>query len=424
MTSERAPDRGYVWAWLQGATEPVPAGVIETQGDGDGAVLTFAYGRRYLDRDDAWSPYQPELPLKPGRQVPGENIENGSFLTCHGVIRDAAPDAWGQRVIMRRLQGRADRDTDLGDLPLLTYLLEAGSDGPGALDVQASPDVFVDDTATASLEDLLEAADRIQAGGPIPAALEPAMAGGSSLGGARPKAALVDGARSLIAKFPKVDDLYPVVGAEAVAMDLAGRVGLDVAPTELVEVGGRSVLLVERFDRPGGGIRRQFVSASTVLGLDEIAGRYATYVDVAEKLRTRSPDRAEELRELFGRIVFNVLVSNTDDHARNHAMFCDRDELVLTPAYDICPQMRTGQVTEQAMAFGPSGAKSSRLATCVASAATYDLSETEAREIVDHQVAVVRSEFADVADRARLTEPERDFLWGRQFCNPYAFEAD
>ena len=106
-------------------------------------------------------------------------------------------------------------------------------------------------------------------------------------------------------------------------MKLAGIVGLRVAKTELVQVSGRDVLLVERFDRDHDGSRRAFVSALTILGFNELAGRHATYHDLADVVRARFVSRKATLRELFARIVFNILIGNTDDHARNHAAFWD-----------------------------------------------------------------------------------------------------
>ncbi len=237
---------------------------------------------------------------------------------------------------------------------------------------------------------------------------------------ARDHATLVDGDRQLIAKFPAPTDTYPVMKAEAVAMDLARRVGLTVAATELVEVDGRDVLLVDRFDRGRGGRRHQFVSALTILSLSEMNGRYATYHELADVVRGRFTRRADTLRELFGRIVFNVLVGNTDDHARNHAAFWDRDRLTLTPAYDICPQARTGGEAVQAMEIGPDAGRRAQVRTCIAAAATYELDEAEARAIVDRQLQVIHDEWTDAADVAHLTTSERDGLWGRQVLNPFA----
>ena len=152
-------------------------------------------------------------------------------------------------------------------------------------------------------------------------------------------------------------------------------------------------------------------------------GRYATYPDLADLVRARFTDPAATLRELFGRIVLNVLVGNTDDHARNHAAFWDGSRLTLTPAFDVCPQLRSGTEANQAMAIGRGGERESRLAVCREAAETYLLSRDEAWAVVEEQVSTVHDEWADAADAARLTIAERDRLWGRQVMNPYAFEG-
>jgi serine/threonine-protein kinase HipA len=207
-------------------------------------------------------------------------------------------------------------------------------------------------------------------------------------------------------------------------MELARRVGLDAAQTEVTEVLGHDVLLVDRFDRPEGGRhRRMLVSALTILGLDVTMARYATYYDLADAIRQRFAEPKRTLRELFSRITFNICVSNTDDHARNHAAFWDGKILTLTPAYDICPQLRSGGEATQTMAIRRDGYRYSQLAGCIAAAAdTYLLSETEAKEIIDHQVDTFRSEWGDAAEAACLTTAERNQLWGRQILNPYALQ--
>ncbi len=404
----------YVWAWLPGATDPVPAGKLEEHAGSD--LITFAYGQSYLARPDARALYAPELPLRRGRQAPLAS------LNIAGVIRDAGPDAWGQRVIMRRLLGRRDiRDQDPGNVPLLDYLLGSGSDRPGMLDFQARAREYVPRTHDATLEQLQQGAADVESGAPISPALLDALEAGSSAGGARPKATLVHGNRHLIAKFSSLTDNYPVMKAEAIAMELAERVGMDVAGTELIQVAGRDVLLVERFDRGPSGTRRAFVSALTIAMESEMNARYVTYTGLADELRTRSVARGETLRELFSRIAFNILVSNTDDHARNHAAFCDGEGgLELTPAYDICPQRRTGQEAAQAMAFGPDGQRLSQVAACLEVAGFYDLSEREAKDIIDGQLHVIRTQWDEAADKATLTRAERDQMWERQILNPFA----
>jgi serine/threonine-protein kinase HipA len=113
-------------------------------------------------------------------------------------------------------------------------------------------------------------------------------------------------------------------------------------------------------------------------------------------------------------------VSNTDDHARNHAAFWDGDQLRLTPAYDICPQLRSGGETAQAMAIGRDGFRASQLAGCVNASSTYLLSGDEARSIINHQLDVINTQWNDAADAAQLTAAERQSLWGRQILNPFA----
>jgi serine/threonine-protein kinase HipA len=405
MTSE--PQSVFVWVWLPGAGEPVVAGRL----DRVGSIVTFTYGRSYLERPNAIALYLPELPLTRGPISPAA----GEIAGC---IADAAPDAWGQRVILNRRLGGNILDT--GDLHMLTYLIESGSDRIGALDFQTSPSEYVPRTgSTATLDQLTRAAQMVEEGTRLPAELDEALLHGSSVGGARPKAILADGERRLIAKFSSSTDIYPVVKGEYLAMDLARRAGLNVATVELTRSFGRDVLLVERFDRPPGGGRRSLVSALTILGLDELGGRYASYADLAREILARFTDARSTLRELFSRITFNILTGNNDDHARNHAAFWNGETLTLTPAYDICPTPRGGGESAQAMAIGDDGWRLSQLAGCVERAPVYLLSAKEAREIVDHQIAVIEKDWPEVCDRARLTAAERAGFWGRQFLNPF-----
>jgi serine/threonine-protein kinase HipA len=244
------------------------------------------------------------------------------------------------------------------------------------------------------------------------------------VGGARPKALLQDDGRELIAKFSSSTDTYSIVKGEFAAMELASRADIDVAAVELIRVMGREVLLVERFDRtPGTKHRRAMVSALTILELDELMARYASYAALAQIIRERFTDARSTLRELFARITFNILTGNSDDHARNHAAFWDGGWLTLTPAYDICPQPRGGGETSQAMMIGADGYRMSQLAGCVERSSTFLLGASEAREIIDHQVDVIEREWDDVCERAQMTTIERSFFWRRQFLNRYAFEG-
>jgi serine/threonine-protein kinase HipA len=203
-------------------------------------------------------------------------------------------------------------------------------------------------------------------------------------------------------------------------MALARHVGLDVAGSEVISSLGKDVLLVERFDRtPVAGQRRMLVSALTILGLGEMTGRYATYPDLADQVRARFTDPGASLRELFSRIVFNIAIGNVDDHARNHAAFWDGTQLSLTPAYDLCPQPRSGQEAAQAMAIGRAGERRSQFRTCLDAADVYQLTRADAAEIIDRQVDVIRDRWDEAADGARLATLERQALWQRQILNPF-----
>ena len=415
MASKKENTEAYVWIWLRGATEPVVAGKLEAQGK----YITFNYGKSYLERPEAIAIYEPELPLQSGI-LP---LLNG--LEMPSSIRDAAPDAWGRRVIINRKMGLKGIDTDTAVLDEMTYLLESGSDRIGALDFQHSPKEYIPRfTQNASLEELLESAQRVEKGIPLSADLDQALFHGSSIGGARPKALIESGTSKYIAKFSATNDTYSVVKAEYLAMRLAALCGLNVAPVKLVQALGKDVLLIERFDRSkieSGWTRKSMVSALTLFGLSDMSARYASYEDFAHMIRVRFIEPKKTLKELFGRVVFNILCGNNDDHARNHAAFWDGKDLTLTPAYDICPQARTGNESTQAMKIiGNNGY--SQLKTCLMAAHHFLLSEKEAIEIFNTFQENIRNHWDSVCDEASLAEVDKSFFWGRQFLNPFSLE--
>ena len=416
MTSNAAASEAFVWIWLPDQSEPVVAGRIER----DGGRYIFNYGRSYLERKDAIALYEPELPLQRGVISPLDG------LTLAGCLRDGAPDAWGRRVIINRLYGQKSAEVDVSALDEITYLLKSGSDRIGALDFQNSGKTFEPRVrATAPLEELLAVADRVEKGIPITPDLEQALFHGTSLGGARPKAAIETEDAKFIAKFSSGSDITNVVKGEFVAMRLAARLGLDVAHTQLKRAGGKDVLLVQRFDRhktEKDWTRKGMVSALTLLGLDEMAGRHARYQDFAEIIRRRFTAPKKTLHELYGRLVFNVLCGNTDDHARNHAAFWDGAKLTLTPAYDICPQNRRGREANQAMAIA-GDKRTSTLATCIEAASQFLLSEKAATTMIERQIEGVRAHWPATCEDASLSQIDRGILWGGAFLNPYVFDG-
>ncbi len=200
-------------------------------------------------------------------------------------------------------------------------------------------------------------------------------------------------------------------------MRLAALSGLNVAPVSLARATNKDVLLIRRFDREraeNGWTRRAMVSALTLLGLDERMAAHASYEALADIVRARFTDPAETLRELFARMIFNILVGNTDDHARNHAAFWDGDDLTLTPAYDICPQSRTGREASQAMQIR-GRERRSQLSLCLAAASKFLLAEGHALAIMEQQVTVIGSNWKPVCDEAELGDADRRLLWRRQF---------
>ncbi len=416
MTSKPQPKEAFVWIWLPGATEPVVAGRL----DQDGERLPFTYGASYRRRRNAISLYDPELPIEEGRIRPGNGL---SMASC---IRDGSPDAWGRRVIINRLVGRATGTASVPEISELTFLLQSGSDRIGALDFQASATDYVPRLAAqASLEELLEAAELIEKGMPLTPALDAALNHGTSIGGARPKALIDSGTKKFIAKFSATNDTYSVVKAEFIAMTLAAACGLRTAQVELTRAAHKDVLLIERFDRQhstAGWTRKAMVSALTMLGLDEMMARYASYEDLAEIIRHRFSDPKSSLRELYGRLCFNVLCGNTDDHARNHSAFWDGTHLTLTPAYDICPQSRSGGEATQAMLIKGDN-RASTLAALLAAAPDYHLKEAEAVALIEHQVTTLAAHWGDVCAQAKLSPVDSRFFAGRQFLNSYALEG-
>lgn len=409
MPASEAPQSLFVWTWLPGKTNPVVAGrLVERPGR-----LDFVYGESYLRRTNAISLYSPELPLRAGVTPPLPGLD------MPGCIRDGSPDAWGRRVIDSRL-GVGDFD-----LTELRYLIESGSNRFGALDFQTSPTQYVPRDETATLDELHEAAIMVDDGRPLPQPLAEALIRGTSIGGARPKALLVDSdGTQWIAKFSSSSDThFSVPNAEGATMILAQHAGIDVCEVRVTSSLGREILLVRRFDRTSAGGRIHAVSALTMSGEGELGARYVTYPQILAVLERHSGSHEPVGPALFRRIVFNVAVSNSDDHARNHAALWDGTHLRLSPAYDLCPGPRSGQTAQQAMAFGRSGIRTSTFAACISVAAEYGLRAHEARAVVDEVASAISDHFHEAADEARMSSADRKAMLGRQFLNPGALHG-
>ena len=391
---------------MPGEYKPVVCGKLK----GDNTLFTFVYGRSYLERSDAIALDPVELPLQ-------ESIFSPSFGETHNAIRDSAPDAWGRRVLLYRSGGHS--------LSELDYLLQAGSDRIGALDVTLEPTDYgaVHTNLHSSVEDLLNAAQSVEAGKPLPESLGNALLHGSSVGGARPKSLLNDKKNKWIAKFSSTTDYYPVVRSEYAAMWLAGQCGIDIPATVLLKELGKDVLLVKRFDRErckGQWCRRFLVSGLTALQLHETEAALASYPDLASFIRRSGKDYPAGAQQLYRRMVFNILIGNTDDHARNHAFFWDGHNYSLTPAYDICPMMRVGQTANQAMIIGENG-RESTLRNALSLSDQFGLSSADAKMINEELTELVEEKWDEAAERGALTKHESTLLQQATILSPACF---
>ena len=369
--------RLYVFAYID--THLAPCGQLTLTEDGEKLLAsTFAYGTRYLERPGALEVDPVSLSLRDKNAVRGKALFPPNNLSMFGGIRDAAPDAWGRRVIESRLKVPAN------SLPESTYLLHAGSQRVGALDIRPSrnSDSTLGYGTWDNLLYLMEAAQRIDEGLPVPANLEDIFAEGSPLGGARPKATVRDNEQVLwLAKFQSQRDALVVPVVETATLQLAAAAGLTVPPVRLIHLGARAVMLIRRFDRywakpdedaplpedllstaPAAGLvekRLGFVSGLTLVACDEMESPDKSYADLAQAIRRYCHPRVirQNNRELFERLVFNIFVSNDDDHLRNHGFVWDPHlrGWRLSPLYDVMPRASSASERRLHLGVGPEG---------------------------------------------------------------------
>ena len=360
---------------------PVPAGRLEMVEDGRNSHAIFQYGRRYLQRPDRVAVDPAALPL-PDPDGADQAFRTAQDFALFNGIRDAAPDGWG-RYLMAKAAGAEH-------LEEFDYLIASGDHRVGALAFGPDPTsgpkrvTLWGDGAMAGehldLAGLLEAAERVQSVDRLDPELRRFLEAGSSLGGARPKAATTREGTPWIAKFSAKDDTYPVCRAEYATMTLAAECGLDVPRLALELVFHRDVYLIERFDRhvKGNSIARTpFASALTMLEAQEIAAYHYAYRDLADILRQFGSDPKRDLRELYRRMVFNILVSNDDDDLRNHAFLFDGKGWRLSPLYDVVPRPQTGPHTNLILGVGDKGREAS-LANALTGAGAFGLKPEEA----------------------------------------------
>jgi len=335
MTSKR-PTECFVYITLPGARQAITAGKFVLSETPTGYPIgQFVYGRTYLANRDAVEIDPVELKLSD--QTYDTVRLNGVF----GAIRDAGPDYWGRRVI--------EKHAGITKLGELDYLLESPDDRAGALGFGENvtpPAPRREFNQTLDLARLQETAEALMRddfpNAPNAPQVQDLLLLGTSMGGARPKAVIEDDVALWIAKFGRSDDRWNAERVEDAMLRLARQCGIRAAESRVERIGGKDVLLVKRFDRARAGdtyTRSRMISSLTVLRADDSATARErwSYILLAEEMRRVVADPKGDTRELFRRIVFNALISNIDDHPRNHALIAPERSWMLSPAYDLTP---------------------------------------------------------------------------------------
>jgi len=320
---------------LEGQVRPL--GILHRQASRRGETVTFEY-------DDAWLKDENRFSIEPALTLTAGTFPPQAGQTIFGSIGDSAPDTWGRRLMQRAERRLAEREgRQVRTLGELHYLLGVADETRlGALRFRwRGEEVFqapVHDGIPALIElrRLLQITERIERDEETDEDLQSIFAPGSSLGGARPKASVIDQHGHLsIAKFPKESDDYSIETWEEIALRLAERAGIKTPVHELLQVAGKPVLLSRRFDRDNGW-RIPFLSAMSMTGSRD--GERGSYPELVDALTAHGTQAKEDARQLYRRVVFNVLVSNVDDHLRNHGfLWSGQGGWALSPAYDLNP---------------------------------------------------------------------------------------
>ncbi len=384
--------------------EDVPAGRLWGHRRRGVESQTFSYSREYLAREGAYE-LDPALPLLEGPQQTPE----GRLI--FNAFSDSSPDRWGRRLIKRAERRRAEREEkterSFGETELLLGVRDDLRQGalrfrePTSGEFLAREEVGV--PAVLELPRLLRAAERADLEEDDDDDLATLLRGGSSLGGARPKAHVLDQkGRVSIAKFPSPSsDEWDVMRWEAVALQLARNAGIDAAASALHTIDGKAVHIVHRFDRTGER-RIGYVSALTML--ERADGEGGSYLEIADVIQRQSPNALAELRRLWRRIAFSILISNLDDHLRNHGFLRTSSAgWSLSPAFDLNPDPRPGERhLNTAIDFNDTAA---RLDLLLEVAPEFRLSESAAVEVIG-EVFGATSRWREVATSLGLPEAE------------------
>jgi serine/threonine-protein kinase HipA len=417
MSSRESATECYVYITLPGETSFVTAArfalTTNRQGVSTGRLV---YGRSYLERENA-------VPIDPVElELSSRTYSTTRLKGVFGALRDAAPDAWGRRVIEKR-SGKAE-------LSEMDYLLFSPDDRAGALGFgldQEPPAPLRKFNQTMDLERLQELADAIIADEDLPQGAEAAqvqdlMLGGTSMGGARPKAVVEDTEGLWIAKFNRKDDAWNEARVERAMLELGRECGLHTAESRITTIGNRDALLLKRFDRQktdSGYRRARMLSALSLLRAEDTYQDRDkwSYVLLVEELRRISSQPKIDAPELFRRMCFNALISNSDDHPRNHALIAPDLDWTLSPAYDLTPDpLISEERRDLALDCGDMG-RYANARNLLSQSARFLLKPEEAKAIIDEMEEIVRNRWYEIARREGVTDKDCEKIT-RAFAYP------
>ncbi|MCF8051033.1 MAG: HipA domain-containing protein [Desulfobacterales bacterium] len=406
MISKAGANECFVYIVLPGTSTFVTAGRFVLEPDRAGVpVGQFVYGKSYIGNPDA-VPIDP-IELKLSDTTCRTTALKGMF----GALRDAGPDYWGRRVI--------EKHAGLPQFGEIDYLLYAPDDRAGALGFGLGPKPPAPQrkfSKTLDLDKLIGLADAIIEGEKVPDGsdtrqVEDLMLVGTSMGGARPKAVVEDEDGLWIAKFNRPDDRWNYARVEHAMLELARACGIQSAQSRLVTVADRDVLLVKRFDRERtdkGYLRARMMSGLTLLRTEDThqhRDRWS-YVLLTEELRRISSQPKNDAAELFKRMVFNALISNTDDHPRNHAVIAKDKDWKLSPAYDLTPSMPISiERRDLALTCGDLG-RYAHAQNMLSQSARFHLKHEEAEAIIDAMEDRVKTTWYETARREGVSEQD------------------
>lgn len=411
MISKASASECFVYITLPGATSATTAGrfVLEKNQQGD-PLGRFVYGRSYLNNPDA-------VPIDPVELLLSEKTyETVQLNGIFGALRDAGPDFWGRRVIEKHA-GKAQ----LGELD---YLLESPDDRAGALGFglnKVPPAPQRKFNKTLDLEKLQNLADALIKDeipkDPDAAQVQDLILLGTSMGGARPKAVVQDHDGLWIAKFNRPDDRWNNTRVEHAMLRLARECGISTAESRIEAVAGKDVLLIKRFDRektPKGFTRARMISGLTLLHADDALAMRSrwSYVLLVEELRRVVAEPKKDARELFRRMCFNALISNIDDHPRNHAVIARDKDWKLSPAYDLTPAPVIAQERRDlAMECGDMG-RYANAKNILSQHARFLLDENEAAKIVSDMKEQVAATWYNTVRASGVSENDAEIIRG------------